>query len=183
MDKAFIDLQKERYLPLYDAAGIVLTAEEKRHIEICDYELGRFEEIGTGIVIYVNTERCCAKEMALLPWQLCPEHRHPPISQNNPGKEETFRCRMGEVYLYVPGEATEAPKGRVPEDRKEHFTVWHEILLRPGEQYTLYPNTKHWFQAGPEGAVISEFSTSSADKLDIFTDPGIIRTSSLDLED
>jgi len=46
--------------------------------------------------------------------------------------------------------------------------VWHEIYLRPGEQYTLKEQTRHWFQAGPEGAVISEFSTPSFDEADIF---------------
>lgn len=48
-----------------------------------------------------------------------------------------------------------------------------EISLNPGEQYTLAPNTLHWFQAGKEGAVVSEFSTNSSDELDIFTDPDI----------
>jgi D-lyxose ketol-isomerase len=47
--------------------------------------------------------------------------------------------------------------------------------LRPGEQYTLPPHTLHWFQAGPEGAIVSEFSTKSRDDLDIFTDERIAR--------
>ena len=51
----------------------------------------------------------------------------------------------------------------------------HEILLLPGEQYTIMPNTKHWFQAGAEGAVISEFSSNSDDASDVFTDPNIKR--------
>lgn len=62
-----------------------------------------------------------------------------------------------------------------PAGSKEFYTVWHEIVLHPGEQYTLYPNTKHWFQAGSEGAVVSEFSTKSYDEYDIFTDPNIQR--------
>ena len=37
------------------------------------------------------------------------------------------------------------------------------------------PNTPHWFQAGDEGAVVSEFSTRSRDESDIFTDPQIQR--------
>ena len=53
----------------------------------------------------------------------------------------------------------------------------HEIYLRPGEQYTLKEQTRHWFQAGPEGAVISEFSTPSFDEADIFIDPEIKRES------
>ena len=50
-----------------------------------------------------------------------------------------------------------------------------EIVLRPGEQCTIPPDTLHWFQAGDEGAVVSEFSTRSRDELDVFTDPRIVR--------
>jgi len=45
----------------------------------------------------------------------------------------------------------------------------------PGHQYTINKNTLHWFQAGEEGAVISEFSSSSDDASDIFTDSRIKR--------
>jgi mRNA-degrading endonuclease toxin of MazEF toxin-antitoxin module len=122
-----------------------------------------------GVLVYVNTERCCAKELALLPRQTFPEHRHPPVGATNPGKEETFRCRWGLVYLYVPGPETRRPKARPPKGREATFTVSHEVVLRPGDQYTLPPDTLHWFQAGPKGAVVSEFSTTSLDELDVFT--------------
>ena len=161
---------------MLERAGIAITEEEGARIEFCDYHLGEFDSIGTEILTYVNTERVCAKEMVLTPWQICPQHIHPQLG-DYPGKEETFRCRWGEVYLYVPGEPTANPRGRVPEHRKEHFTVWHEIFLRPGEQYTLKEKTLHWFQAGPEGAIISEFSTPSFDETDIFSDPDIKRES------
>jgi D-lyxose ketol-isomerase len=42
------------------------------------------------------------------------------------------------------------------------------------------PNTLHWFQAGGEGAIVSEFSTRSADDRDIFTDPRIRRETQID---
>jgi D-lyxose ketol-isomerase len=48
-------------------------------------------------------------------------------------------------------------------------------VLRPGEQFTIPPDTLHWFQAGPEGAVVSEFSSTSRDELDVFTDPAVRR--------
>ncbi|MCL4481730.1 MAG: D-lyxose/D-mannose family sugar isomerase, partial [Bacteroidetes bacterium] len=48
-------------------------------------------------------------------------------------------------------------------------------VLTPGDQFTLNPDTLHWFRAGNEGAVVSEFSTTSTDGDDIFTDPGINR--------
>ena len=60
--------------------------------------------------------------------------------------------------------------------------VFHEIELLPGQQYTMGPNTLHWFQAGEEGAVISEFSTTSYDECDLFTDPAIVRTPRIDEE-
>lgn len=174
-------IAREKALALLENAGIVLTDKEKNTVEYCDYGLNDFDRIGTEILIYVNTERVCAKELVLLPHQICPEHIHPQLGEYA-GKEETFRCRWGEVFLYVPGEPTQNPRGHVPEERKEHFTVWHEIHLLPGQQYTLHEQTLHWFQAGKDGAVISEFSTASFDDSDIFTDPDIKRVGEFSIE-
>ena len=88
---------------------------------------------------------------------------------------ETFRCRWGIVRLYVEGPPTPAPSARPPAGGERHYTVFHELELAAGEQFTIPPNTLHWFQAGPEGAVVSEFSTHSDDPSDIFTDPDIKR--------
>jgi D-lyxose ketol-isomerase len=55
------------------------------------------------------------------------------------------------------------------------YTVGHEIRLEPGDQHTIPPNTLHWFQAGPEGAVVTEFSSASRDELDVFSDPAVHR--------
>ncbi len=171
MTKADAQLLAREY---FAKAGIVLTSEETAHIEVADFGLGDLENSGLELVTYINTERCCAKELVLFPGQTCPEHRHPPVG-DDPGKEETFRCRWGLVYLYVEGPQTALPKCQPPRGREATYTVFHEVLLRPGEQYTIMPSTLHWFQAGPEGAVVSEFSTRSRDELDIFTDPDIRR--------
>ena len=48
-------------------------------------------------------------------------------------------------------------------------------MLRPGDQHTIPPDTLHWFRAGPEGAVVCEFSSTSRDELDVFTDPDVRR--------
>ena len=157
-------------------AGIALTPAELEQIEVADFGLSRLEATGLEVVVYVNTERVCAKELVMFPRQLCPEHRHPPFD-GTPGKEETFRCRSGVVYLYTEGERTPSPAARARPD--EVLTVWHEIVLNPGDQYTIEPNTLHWFQAGDEGAVVSEFSTESRDELDLFTDPQIQRETKL----
>ena len=145
---------RTRAAAMLDDAGIVLTPAERAEIEIADFGLGQLEQLGLQLVVYVNTERVCAKELVLFPGQICPEHRHPPFG-GTPGKEETFRCRTGTVHLHVEGH--------------------DELVLRPGDQFTIPPDTLHWFQAGDEGAVVSEFSTQSRDELDVFTDPRIVR--------
>lgn len=173
---------RSRAIEYLRRANIVITNQEQNSIEVTDYGLNMLEQIGLQILVYVNTERVCAKELVLFPRQTCPEHKHPPIG-NDPGKEETFRCRWGKVYLYVPGEPTKDPKAIISEDKRRFFTVWHEIELNPGDQYTLDPNTLHWFQAGDEGAIVSEFSTKSRDEFDIFTDPNIKRFSKIEEDD
>jgi D-lyxose ketol-isomerase len=145
---------REQAAAMLDEAGIVLTAHEREQIEIADFGLGQLDEIGLQIVVYVNTDRVCAKELVLFPHQRCPEHRHPPF-EGEPGKEETFRVRRGVVRLHVEGES--------------------DVTLGPGDQYTIPPNTLHSFEAGDDGAIVSEFSTTSRDALDVFTDPRIVR--------
>lgn len=174
MSPELIARAQTRSLEMLDQAHIPLTLPERAQIEVCDFRLGDLETFGVQIVVYVNTPRCCAKELIMFPGQICPEHLHPPID-DYPGKEETFRCRWGEVYLYVPGEPTPRPKGRVPAERREYFKVWHEVVLHPGDQYTIKEGTPHWFQGGPQGAIVSEFSTTSYDEHDVFTDPDVLR--------
>ncbi|HLX58181.1 MAG TPA: D-lyxose/D-mannose family sugar isomerase, partial [Ktedonobacteraceae bacterium] len=62
-----------------ERAGIALTPAESENIEIADFGLGELETTGLELVVYINTERVCAKELVLFPRQTCPEHRHPPI--------------------------------------------------------------------------------------------------------
>lgn len=172
MKREVVDNIIRRALLMYERAGIVLNEEEKGRIEVVDFGLDQVEELGLQILTYINTERVCAKEMVLLPYQTCAEHKHTPTA-GMPGKEETFRCRYGKVYLYVAGEGErEQIEARIP---PTDVTVFHEVILNPGEQYTILPETWHWFQAGPDGAVISEFSTRSTDETDVFTDPRLIR--------
>lgn len=160
----------------FEKANIVLTEEEKNRIEVADFGLNDLRNVGLQILVYVNTERVCAKEMYLLPHQTCPEHIHVDGVDKGvkfTGKEETFRVRKGTCYLYVDGPGNEENiKAKIPNTK---VTVFHEIILNEGEQYTLHPNTNHWFQAGKEGAIISEFSTKSRDEFDEFTDERIKR--------
>ncbi|NMC03624.1 MAG: D-lyxose/D-mannose family sugar isomerase [Candidatus Lokiarchaeota archaeon] len=155
-------------------ARIVVTEAELSMMEVADFNLpaGNFPAIGLEIIVYENNDRYCAKELVLFPGQSCPEHKHPAVA-GKPGKQETFRCRWGEVYLYVPGDPTPNRKAVLPENKRSTFTVGHEIVLKPGDQYTLPPDTWHWFQGGPKGAIVSEFSSTSTDENDVFTDKEI----------
>jgi D-lyxose ketol-isomerase len=148
------DEARERAAAMLAAAGIVLTERERAELEVTDLGLGRLDEVGLQLVVYENNDRYCAKELVLFPQQLCPEHRHPPVG-DDPGKQETFRVRAGEVTLFVAGHG--------------------EMTLRPGDQFTIPPDTLHWFRAGGDGAIVSEFSSRSRDEFDVFSDPQIVR--------
>ena len=162
-------------LEYYERAHIVLSKEESSKIEVADFGLGKVEEVGLEILTYINTDRVCAKEMVLVPHQACPEHMHVP-SKNAEGKEETFRCRYGKVYLYTDdGGVSKREDVTLSVLPDTTLPVFHETVLLPGEQFTIMPGTLHWFAAGSEGAVISEFSTRSTDETDAFSDPRIVR--------
>lgn len=169
-----VEQARSRAAAVLRSAGIVVAPDEEAAIEVADCGLGRLEEEGLQLITYVNNERYCAKELILFPQQTFPQHRHPPVN-GMPGKQETFRCRAGKVYLYVEGEAVSQPTCTPPEASVDHYSVWHEIVLEPGQQFTIPPDTWHWFQAGDTGAIVSEFSSTSTDENDIFLDPRVIR--------
>lgn len=174
LSKAEFEQAQQRTAEMFAHLGIALTPAERANIEIADLGLGDLEHQGLELVTYINNDRYCAKELVLFPRQTCPEHRHPPIG-SDPGKMETFRCRWGKVFLYVEGPRTAQIQAQIPQDAEAYYTVYHECELNPGEQFTIPPNTLHWFQSGDEGAIVSEFSSPSRDEFDIFTDPRIKR--------
>lgn len=174
LTKAQAKAAQDRAAKMLEEAGIALTPFERENIEIADFGLDELEKTGLELVTYENNDRYCAKELVLFPRQTCPEHRHP-VVDGQPGKRETFRCRRGVVWLYVEGEPTANMKGCVPEGSEQWYTVFHEIELNPGDQYTIESNTLHWFQAGDDGAIVSEFSSTSRDEADYFTDERIQR--------
>lgn len=163
-----------RTVEMFVRATIILTPQEQERIEVAEFGLGELERTGLELVTYENNDRYCAKDLVLFPYQTCPEHRHPPVGSQL-GKMETFRCRWGKVWLYVEGNPTKTLHAVVPHGSESYYTVFHEVELNPGDQYTIPPNTLHWFQAADEGAVVSEFSSTSYDEFDIFTDPRIER--------
>ena len=49
------------------ACGIVLTDAERAAIEVADFGLSRLREEGLMVLVYVNTDRYCAKELVMFP--------------------------------------------------------------------------------------------------------------------
>lgn len=174
LDKHKIESAKKKACAMLAKAGIAITAQEVTIMEIADFGLNQLESQGLEIIVYENNDRYCAKELILFPYQTCPEHRHPD-RKGVKGKMETFRCRWGKVFLYILGKPTNPIQAIIPKGSEDHYTVFHEIELNPGDQYTIPSDTLHWFQGGQEGAIVSEFSSTSHDESDVFTNPNIKR--------
>jgi len=164
---------RARAAELIRAAGILLTESEARSIEAADFGLGRLEREGAQILTVVQTERISVKVLVLFPGQTEPEHWHPRVG-NDPGKEETVRVASGTLFFYREGEGAR-DDASIPEGKRDVYTCRREVVMHPGDQITLPPGEKHWFQARAEPVVLYSFSTVARDVLDGFTDPAIER--------
>jgi D-lyxose ketol-isomerase len=164
---------RKRAAEMIRQANVFLTDKEVAAIDVVDFGLSRLEREGLQVVTLVQTDRISVKLLALFPNQTEPEHWHPPVG-DDPGKEETIRVVSGSMHFYIPGENT-LRGGFLVKGKEQHYTVRNELLMRPGDQITLTPGTKHWFQACSEGVVMYSFSTIARDALDKFTDPDIVR--------
>jgi D-lyxose ketol-isomerase len=164
---------QKRAAEMIQAAGIQITDEEAKSIEVVDFGLSNLEKEGVQVLTLVQTERISIKVLVLFPNQTEPEHWHPPV-RGDPGKEETVRVILGTVYFYIPGEKT-FKEGFIVDGKEDWYTMKNEIVMKPCDQIILQPGEKHWFQARDEGAVMYSFSTIARDALDQFTHPNIER--------
>jgi len=85
------------------------------------------------------------------------------------------RKKAAEILEKAGIAITPRPKAIVPKGHEKYFTIRREIVLRPGDQFAFPPDNLHWFQAGDEGAVLSEFSSMNTDAYDLWTNPNIRR--------
>ena len=154
-------------------AGIPLGEGEIEKIEVIDFGLGRIRVEGLQLLTMFETDRMAGRILIMTPHQTEPEHWHPPFG-NNPGKQEIIRAFWGELRFYLPGEGS-LSKGFIVEGKEHFYTMRREVLLKPGDTLVLEPGSKHWFQAGEEGAVFYSFSSTVKDSSDGFTDPNVKR--------
>jgi D-lyxose ketol-isomerase len=154
-------------------SGIHITSHEISKIIVHDWGLDNFNEEGLMILTWFATERISARVLILFPNQTEPEHWHP-LLKDNPGKEEIIHAVWGDLRFYLPGE-NNLKEGFIPSRNKQYYTLRNEIIMNPGDQLILPPGTKHWFQAGPQGAVFFSFATSVTDGTDFFENPNVQR--------
>ena len=110
-----------------------------------------------------------------LPGQMIPEHWHVPLpAENVPVKMESWHVRWGSTYTYGEGEPTAKLAVKIPACEQKYVTVRHEKALKLGDVTGLTrPEQKHWQQAGPEEAIVTETSTFHSGAAVRFTDPRI----------
>ena len=173
LTRAEYDAAKSCAASIIQESGVSITDKEIKKVEVADFGLSRLNIEGAQILTLVATDRIAAKIIVMFPNQTIPEHWHPRVGEDL-GKEETVRIISGTLRFYIPGDES-ISEGFIPDGKEDAYTVRHELNLKPGEQITLQPGTKHWFQAGEDYAVMYSFSTVARDVLDCFTDPHIER--------
>jgi D-lyxose ketol-isomerase len=168
---------KEVYLRFLEAAGYPVSERLRKEMWTSDFGVGRFTEVGMAGMFWVNNQKdnYTSLEMFLLPGQMIPEHWHVALpAENVPVKMESWHVRWGSSYTYGEGEPTAKLAVKIPECEEKYVTVRHEKALRLGEVTGLTrPEQKHWQQAGPEGAIVTETSTFHTGAAVRFTDPRI----------
>ncbi len=163
----------EKSIEMIEAAGLLLTPEDKKKITAADFGLSNLKKEGIQILTMFQTNRIAGKILVLLPYQTEPEHWHPTVG-DDAGKEEVIRAISGDLYFYIPGEDN-MKEGFIIEGKESCYTMRNEVVMKPGDQLELPAGTKHWFQAGERGAVMYSFSTTVTDLMDQFTDSNIVR--------
>jgi D-lyxose ketol-isomerase len=165
---------QKKGIDLIKGTCLSIKEEEFANMSVADFGLGDLHTFGAQILTLINTNKVAVKLIAMHPYQILPEHWHPKIDRYE-GKEETLRIEWGILYLYLPGEAAKHLTAKIPKIMGDFLKSRHELVMYPGDSFTIPPNTPHWFQAGQRGVVTWSISSQVFDLQDKFTDPRIKR--------
>ena len=169
MEKKQLKEVTEKAKALIKRSGLFITEQEWRQFAINDFGLGNIFCEGFQFIDILRSERLRITVIVFLPNQTIPQHVHPSY-RNEPGKEETLRVLYGRTQVFVEGPQN-SDDTSIPANKEAYYTVNHKIVLDAGQQYTVPPGIKHWFQAGPEGSVNLVFQNRVDETQNIFDDP------------
>ena len=154
------------------AAGLVLRPEEDEAIEVTDFGLGRFAG-GRARPLHLRQHRPLLRQGA-------GAGRRPGLSAA-PAPAVRRRARQGGDLPLPPGQRAPVRRGRRrtrgrrrgprPSGKRGVVHRAPQSCSAGGRAVTIPPNTWHWFAAGADGAIVSEFSSTSRDELDQWADP------------
>jgi D-lyxose ketol-isomerase len=163
---------KRVYLAFLKQHGYPVNDTIAKKIFVSDFGLGRFTDVGLGAIVWHGDEKYnySGLDAYLLPGQIIPEHWHVKV-RDIPPKMESWLVRSGEIYTYAEGAPTPNIKAKLTDVDAANITVKTERILRVGEIAAVSrPLEKHWMQAGPQGAIFTEFSTFHTGEAVKFTD-------------
>lgn len=166
---------KRVYLDFLKKSGYPVNDIIAKKLFVSDFNLGRFTEAGLGAIVWCGDEKYkySGLDAYLLPGQIIPEHWHVRV-RDIPEKMESWLVRHGEIYTYAEGDPTPNMKAKLAQADAANITVKRERILGVGEIAGLSrPLEKHWMQAGPQGAIFTEFCTFHSGEAVKFTDPKI----------
>ncbi len=168
---------KDACLALLRRFGYPFTEDLRKTMAVTDFGLGRFLEVGLGMNIWINDKRnnFASLDIFLLPGQTIPEHWHVAVpAENIAAKMEVWHVRYGSSFVYGEGTPVAKPAAKIYENEKPFLTVMHETVLQVGQVAGIArPLEKHWQQAGPAGAIITETATYHSGAAVRFTNPQI----------
>ena len=153
---------------LIEKSGLILSSHEWSELAVNDMGLNDFASEGFVFVDILRSERLRVTVLVMLPNQTLPQHLHPSYDGER-GKEETLRVLYGHTRVFVEGQ--DSANVNVPDGKEQYYTARRQIALDAGEQYSIAPGIKHWFQAGPEGSVNLTFQNRVDESKNIFDDP------------
>lgn len=167
---------KEAYYTLMEFHGFpILPMLKTDELWVLDFALGNFMEVGMAGVFYVNNEKdnYLLHDIWLLPGQQIPEHYHIKLDTVGP-KMEAWLVRHGAADFYAEGEPTPGIDEKIPPLHRKIAKARTMVSKKPGGVVIQpIPESRHWMQAGPEGAIVTEVATyHSMDALK-FTHPDI----------
>ncbi len=161
-----IEKGKDAIIALMKYHGYPVFKGIREKIWVSDYGTGQFAKLGLAAVMFENNtkDKYMLMDLFLMPDQMLPEHWHL-ATDKNPVKLEGWLVRHGLSHVVGEDEPNLSKEVIIPKVHNNgKATVYHEVILKPGEFARLNRATAHhWQFAGPKGAIVTEVANAHDD--------------------